>query len=399
VSNIPPPWINLPAISFADVDVATMVNQMVAGYQASWLAQTGEQVVLTPSNRIYHHILAIAGYLENAYEQLDIACKQNVLPLALGGFIDNLVSMYGPRSLRLGGSEATTTLQFTLPAALTTPVTIPSGTQAGSSSTNGSLVFATLADAIIPAGQVAVNASAACTVPGALGNGAPINSVTTLINWSPSFVVSVSNTTVSGQPPETAGVDPESDDNYKNRMWYVTDSFSTCGPKKAYEFWALTADPNITQATVMGPEDGLTPGNVWVTIAGPQGQQPTSAQIQSVYNTCNADDNRDLCAQLTVAGPSGIAFTVNVSYEVPDYNINQLSAIQTNVRNAVNSTIQTWTWNLATDVDPSIMEWAMVQAGGVQVSVIAPAAPIEVSLNQIAILTDDPIITYIGLES
>jgi len=29
---------------------ATMVNQMVAGYQQSWLEQTGEQIVLAPSS-------------------------------------------------------------------------------------------------------------------------------------------------------------------------------------------------------------------------------------------------------------------------------------------------------------------------------------------------------------
>lgn len=397
MSSAPLPWKNLPPISFANVDVATMVNQMVAGYQQSWLEQTGEQMVLTPSNRIYHHILAIAGYLENAYEQLDIACKQNLLPLALGGFIDNLVSIYGPRSLRLGGGAATTTLQFTLPATLVSAVTIPAGTQAAASASNASLIFATLADAIIPPGQLAVNASAACTVMGTIGNGAPINSVTTLVNWNQPFVVSVTNTTISGQPPELVGLDPESDPNYKTRMWYVTDSFSTCGPKKAYEFWALTADPSITQATVMGPEDGLSPGNVWVTIAGPQGQPPTQTAISNVYATCDADDKRDLCAYLAVKAPSGVAFQVQVNYAVPEYLANQLSAIQTNVENAVYSTIQTWTWNLNTTVDPSVMEAAMVNAGAVEVKVLEPAAVIGVALNQIAILTDDPMITYEGL--
>ena len=29
---------------------ATMVNQMVAGYQQSWLEQTGEQIVLAPQH-------------------------------------------------------------------------------------------------------------------------------------------------------------------------------------------------------------------------------------------------------------------------------------------------------------------------------------------------------------
>jgi phage-related baseplate assembly protein len=193
------------------------------------------------------------------------------------------------------------------------------------------------------------------------------------------------------------GVDPEIDPNYKNRMFYVTDSFSTCGPKKAYEFWALSADPSITQATVMGPEDGLSPGNVWVTIAGPQGQQPTAAAISNVYSECNADNIRDLCAQLTVNGPSGAAFQVSVSYSVPVYMANQLSAIQTNVQNAVTSTIQEWTWNLATNVDPSIMEAAMVNAGAVQVKITQPSSVITIGLNQIAILTDDATITYSGL--
>jgi phage-related baseplate assembly protein len=396
MSSVPPPWNNLPAVSFANVDIATMVNQMVAGYQQSWLEQTGEQIVLTPSNRIFHHILSIAAYLENAYEQLDIACKQNLLPLALGGFIDNLVAGYGPRALRMGGTAATTTLQFTLTQAGVLPVTIPAGTQAASSSANGSLTFQTLNDAVIPAGQLAVNAKAQCVTPGVDGNGAPTNSVTTLINWNQAFVVSVTNVTVSGQPPETTGVLPETDANYKNRLWYVTDSFSTCGPKKAYEFWALSADPSITQATVQAPEDGLPPGYVHITVAGPQGQTPTPAAIQNVYNACNADDKRDLCAYLSVGSPSGVAFQVSVSYSVPEYMANNLSAIQTNVTNAINSTVQAWTCNLATDVDPSAMEAAMVNAGAVEVTVAKPVLT-EVGITQIAILTDDPIVTFNGL--
>jgi phage-related baseplate assembly protein len=179
-------------------------------------------------------------------------------------------------------------------------------------------------------------------------------------------------------------------------LWYVTDSFSTCGPKKAYEYWALDADVNITQATVKGPEDGLDPGCVHVTIAGPQGQFPTQQEIDNVYASCNSDERRDLCAYLTVGPPSGIAFTVDVSYSVPNWAANQLSAVQTNVENAVMTTIQEWRWNLNTDVDPSRIEAAMVNAGAVHVTVTQPPV-IDILLDQIAVLTDDPVVRYQGL--
>jgi phage-related baseplate assembly protein len=392
----PLPWKNLPAIQFANIDVQQMVQQMVAGYQASWQQQTGETVVLTPGNRIYHHILSIAAYFENAYEQLDLSCKQNVLPESLGGFIDNLAAIYGVRALRMGGTAATTTLQFTLPQATTAAVTIPAGTQASSSASNLSLTFQTLADAVIPIGQVAVNAKAACVTPGVAGNGAPVNSVTTLVNWQQPFVVSVTNTTISGQPPEMVGNLPEADSDYKNRLWYVTDSFSTCGPKKAYEFWALSADPSITQATVQGPEDGLQPGYVHITIAGPQGQFPSQTAIDNVYAACNIDDKRDLCAYLSVGSPSGVPFSVSVSYSVPVWEANNLSAIQTNVQTAVNTAIQGWAYNLNTEIDPSIMETGMVNAGAVRVVIAKPPLS-PVGLTEIAVMVDDPIITYVGL--
>lgn len=55
----------------------------------------------------------------------------------------------------------------------------------------------------------------------------------------------VTNTTAS-----EGGGDRESDDAYRERIREAENRLSTAGPAKAYKYWALSADPTITDAVV-----------------------------------------------------------------------------------------------------------------------------------------------------
>ncbi|MGD0178767.1 MAG: baseplate J/gp47 family protein [Terriglobales bacterium] len=384
------PFANLPAVSFASSDVNSLINQIVTGWQTGWQNRTGETVVLSPADRRYNFLASCAAFFVSAYEQVDIGCKQNTMPFALGGFCDVIGSFFGENGDRIGGTGATTTLLFTLPTPLSQPVTIPAGTQVSNASGANGLIFATTAAVTIAAGQVSASVVAECTTESTLGNGIAVNMLTTLIDWTANFVVSVSNVSVTEN-----GAAPETDQAYMQRLFGVTDSFSPAGPKGRYKFFAERADPTISQVTVMGPEDGLQPGNVLVTCISAEGSNPSSQALTNVSSALNILNIRDLCALVTVAPPSGVNFTVSVDYYIPTAQANNAAAIQSNVANAVTEFVENITWNLNTNIDPTDLITRMDEAGAVRITVVQPTFQ-EVGLNQIGRLTGTPAITYVS---
>jgi phage-related baseplate assembly protein len=389
------PFAYLPSISFANIDQTALSNAIVAGFQAAWLQETGETVVLSQSDRRYNFLMSLTAYFTSAYEQINAAAQQNLLPFASGGFLENLAAFYGPRAAPLPASGATVTLQFTLATTLSSVATIPAGTQVASAASNATgIVFATNTSLSIPIGQLTGTVAATCTTTGVIGNGLPINTVTTLLNWSSPFVVTVTNIepTAGGANAE----DQSAGGAYAQRIFLVTDSYSNAGSYGAYEFFALSADPSISSVSVSGPEDGLAPGNVLVTVLCQNGTFPNSAILAEVLAAVNPNTVRDLCANVTVAAPSGYPFALNVSYYVPTALANNAANIQTSVSAAVQTFITNITTVLAADIDPSVLTEQIVLAGGIRVTVTTPTF-VSLAKSQVAVLSGSPSVNYLGL--
>jgi phage-related baseplate assembly protein len=389
----PNPFANLPPISFANTDVAALTNAIVSAWQSAWFAQTGETIALGPSDRRYHFLLSLTGFFVAAFEQLDASLKQDLLPLASGGFLLNDCAIYGPRSTQLGAVGATCPLLFTLPGVSVSVSDIPAGTIVGDTSGSG-LLFSTETDLQIPIGSLTGTVNAVCTTVGTAGNGLPVNTITTLVGWGGSFLPVVTNTQATGGGANAE--DLSAGGAYAQRMFGVTDSFSNAGSYGAYQFFSESADPSISQVSVSGPEDGLAPGNVLITVLCQNGDFPNSSVLTNVANAVNPSTIRDLCANVTVSAPTGAPFSVNVSYWVPKSQANNLTNIQASVTGAVNGFIQNCQTTLGGDVDPSILSSDMVDNGAVRVVVTNPGF-IVTSKSQVPKLSGSGVITYMGL--
>ncbi len=387
------PFQNLPEISFANIDTTALTSAIVTGFQDAWFAETGEIVVLGPADRRYHFLLSLTGYFSSAFAQIDAAAKQNLLPFASNGFLQALGAIYGPRAIPLAASGSTATLQFTLALALASVADIPAGTQVASADASG-LVFATDIDLQIPIGQTTGTVSATCVTVGIIGNGLPPNTLTTLLNFNAVFTVSVTNieTTLGGADVE----DQSSGGAYAQRIFKVTDSYSNAGSYGAYTFFSLSADPSISDVSVSGPEDGLAPGNVLVTVLVQGGTIPNQAILDKVFAAINPANIRDLCAFVTVAAPSPVSFSINVSYYIESALANNATNIQANVNTAVGTFVTNVTSQLATNIDPSLLIEGMVLAGAIRVTVISPVFT-PVIKSQVAVLSGIPSVVYSGL--
>src|SRR5262245_31466638 len=146
-------------------------------------------------------------------------------------------------------------------------------------------------------------------VSGIIGNGFQPGQVNSIINWNQPWGVSVSNTTVTA-----GGSDEEPDDQYRYRVWLAIESYSTCGPRAAYEFWALSAHPDIIQCVVhSAPEIA---GEVWLYPLLKGGQLPTTDILNLVLAKCSADTVRPVTDYVTAYAPTVFNYSLNMTYYI-----------------------------------------------------------------------------------
>ena len=384
----PDPFAGLPEISFCQVDIAALQQSIIAGFQAAWFAATGEQLSLSLADRRANFLYSLAYYLAQERMLIDASAKQNLLPYSLGGFLDSLGMFFD--TPRLGAVPAITEIEFTLDQPYANTQIVPAGTLVLSQSTG--LIFTTDADLPINTGYVTESVSATCTTLGPSGNGLlDINSVQ---NWTiTGFTVTAQNAL-----PSIGGADVETDEAYRVRLLGATDSYSPAGPKGRYRYYTLKVSPAISDVAVLGPEDGLAPGNVQVVVLLQNGQFPDATMLDEVFNALDTDTVRDLCAQLTVTAPSGVAYSTTVRWWADESEAAKAIVIGEQVAVAVNAWITDNSNALGGSINPATLSKAVLDAGASYCIVDSPPR-IGLSLAQVGVIVDDPVITYEGLES
>jgi len=74
-------------------------------------------------------------------------------------------------------------------------------------------------------------------------------------------------TVVAADPANGVAAIMEDDDRFRRRIQLAPEAFSTCGPRGAYIYWALTLTTDIADAWAYSPSDG----RVNVVVSGPNG--------------------------------------------------------------------------------------------------------------------------------
>lgn len=126
----------------------------------------GPDVDLSPESPLYQFLMV------QIYEKADLwAMGENVynsayLDTATGQSLDNVVYLNG--ITRKAAVAATGTVTFSRETATAEAITIPEGTRV--SNQDGTVIFATTVEGVIPANGTSVNIAAACTVGGISGN-------------------------------------------------------------------------------------------------------------------------------------------------------------------------------------------------------------------------------------
>ena len=227
-----------PKISFVDVDPKELTEEMVASYED----MAGRK--LGAADPIRLAILWWANAVVQQDMKIDRVAKRNIPRYAQGEWLDLLCELFD-RASRRQASAAETTIRFWLSEERPTGVIVPVGTRisAGAGVVDGKeveIVFATEKELIIPRGNLYGDVSAVCRTTGSVGNGFKPGSITALVDVFGYYDRCENLTTSEG------GAETETDAEFYEQMRQSMEGYSTAGPEGAYEYWAKSVNPSIT---------------------------------------------------------------------------------------------------------------------------------------------------------
>lgn len=224
-----------PKVDFIEgITAEKLEAEMLSAFQRKRKELTGVDEVIPQSDDRRIILATCAYYLFHAYEQIDFSGKMGLLKYSKGAYLDNLGAFKGLQ--RLKAKKAISTLRFTLSGAQASNSVVPKGTKV---STEDGLTFETIKELIISKGEITGDVDSECNIPGIIGNGYKARTITKPVDNVP-FVQSVQNITES-----SGGVDLESDEDFRERIYQYPDSYTNGGTKRSYEYWIKKASQHI----------------------------------------------------------------------------------------------------------------------------------------------------------
>lgn len=184
---------------------------------------------------------ALAQVVVSIYNTVNDACKQKMLRYARGGVLDLLGENRDVE--RLEPTSATTTIRFGVKEPTAANIVIPAGLRLSSDFV---YYFLTDATAVLPAGELYVDVTATAENGGAEYNDIATGEIVNIIDISEVPLIDYATNIL----PTTGGGDQESDEAYRERIRGAENRLSTAGPAKAYKYWALSANPLVTDVVV-----------------------------------------------------------------------------------------------------------------------------------------------------
>ena len=343
----------LPSVSFAPQSAGETETAIITAYEAIAKAtlQPGDPV------RLFLESLAYVISVQNGL--IDLAGKQNLLAYARGGHLDHLGAPMGV--IRIQPQPARTTVRFGVDEALAFDVPVPAGTRVTTQS--GGVMFATLSDAVLPAGELFVETSAKATEAGASGNGLLPGQICRLVDPLP-YITRVSNVATT-----LSGCDEEGDERFRDRIRMAPESFSVAGPNGAYEARVKAVSADISAVSVTSP----TPGIVDVRFVMTDGELPDEAMIEEVENALTPKDVRPLTDKVLVGSPETVEYALAGKWFLSSSDSTLLASITKAVDAAVEG-YRLWQRSKpGRDINPDELLARMRNAGA------SPSAPTPVT--------------------
>ncbi len=372
--NIPS---NLPEVEFVDTDLEALTQKLITSYE-SFTGRT-----LYPADPVRIFILWLASVIIQERIRINESAKQNIPRYAVGDNLDSLSELFH-NTYRLGASAATTTLKFEITTTLENDYVIPAGLEV---TVDGNINFITQDILVFKAGETMAEATAVCTVTGAVGNGFVPGQINKLVSDEFLYFGQVSNTTESA-----GGSEIESDNALYNRMRESEEAYSTAGPSGAYIYHAKSVSSDISDVSTDSPEPGISE----IRIMMKDGNMPSEEMLTKVENYLKTKDVRPLTDKVVVKAPDIVEFDIEAVYYISSTKASSTKEIQAAVE-AGTENYKLWqTQKMGRDINPSQFHSMLMESGIKRLDIISPGF-VQIPKGSIAVLKNCSM-TFGGVE-
>lgn len=347
-----------PDIEFVETDVETIENSLIALYELMYEEMTGKKKKVYPASPERLFIAWAAAVIVQQRVLINETAKKNVPRYAKGEYLDSLAELFKDTP-RLPASPAIAVFRCHISEAQPQSVIVKAGTRINF---DGNIIFSTVKDLEIKAGDTYGDVNAQCLTPGLAGNDLAVGQVKEIIDAYDYFLKIENITRTAG------GADEEDDASYYERMRESMESFSTAGPINGYIYHVKTVTPAIADVTATSPE----PGVVDIRILLQNGDLPTDAVINEVQEALNTSDIRPLTDMVTVSKPQESPFDIDVTYYIPRYSQAGSNIIDAAAKEAVTQYIKWQTGKMGRDINPSRLNSMLMAAGVKRVEIRKP---------------------------
>lgn len=342
---------DLPEVNFVETDVA----ELIEGAKKILEAELGREL-----SRGDPLLLTLKTFLSVIIQQREIIndlARQNLLAYARDNALDHIGVLVGCE--RLPAAAATCTVEVELSAAREKVTTIVAGTRVNS---GDEVNFALDEAAVFAVGETVKTLKATCVEVGEIGNGYAIGELNKIVDPQP-FLKSIKNVTAS-----EGGADIESDDNFRERIRLIPESYSTAGSSGAYEYFTKAVSSLIVDVCATSPEPGKV--NIYPLLEG--GVLPDTEMLSKIADYLNDRQRRPLTDLVEVIAPEQISYDIELRYWIGRSDSAAESAIQLKAESAVEGFVEWQRQKLGRDVNPTELYWRLRSAGVKRAEIILP---------------------------
>ena len=375
---------NLPEIDMlADEGISfeSILNEMIADYEAYWKELKGEELVLYPADSRRIMLNVAAGKIYQLATIINERHKLNFLQYMYGNYTKNWAANFGFRED--GVEAAKVTLRFHLAEVQKTDIIIPAGTRATS---GDNVFFATDEDLVIPAGNEYADTKATCTKAGTTGNGyaeGQINVIVDPIN----LVQRVENVEQSA-----GGHDEYTNQELKELIYNFPSTYSTAGPEDGYEEIVKAYSSNIVDVRVITNEEAL----VQIYILLQNGENPSEEYCQDVVNYIRETKRTPDTDKIEVFAPVVVEYQVEATYYISESQKDISDGLKEAVDDAGNGFVDYTKNRIGRSVNPNVLVTYANAAGASRVEITEPCY-MALQENEVAVCSNISMI-FGGLE-
>lgn len=288
------------------------------------------------------------------------AANQNIPSRAVGENLDALAELYYTKE-RPGAKAATCTMRFTISEPQEFAVLIPKGTRV--TDAGREMVWETVEDVFVTAGNAYADTEARCQKPGKAGNGYVKGQIDSIIDPF-AYFITCKNLTESG-----GGADEATDEEFYELLRLSMDAYSTGGAEGSYIYRAKQVSTEIADVVANSP----TPAVVKIYVLMKGGTLAGEAIKSEVLAACGADEHRPMTDWVFTADAETVPYNINFTY----YIQNGCDKSAAEIAAAVNEAVERYkAWQcakLGRDIRPDKLREYLYQTGIKRVELTAPA--------------------------